>query len=95
VCERVNAWLGRHGKITRYMRPAHRQARLERVIFVMERALDAKLPALLVALLLRARQGIGTTTSALDMAYKALKQLLGPNEDPVGCRDPVQVNSPV
>lgn len=73
------------------MRPAHRQARLERAIFIMERALDAKLPALLVAMLVRARRGICTTTSALDKAKNALLELLGPGDDQVGSRTLMQL----
>jgi hypothetical protein len=66
------------------MRPIYRKARLERVIFMMERDLDAKLPAMLVALLLRARRGVTTTNSELQAARKRLLQLLQPHTEQVG-----------
>jgi hypothetical protein len=85
VCERANAVLGPHGKITRYMHGTHREARLERVMLLMERSTDAKLPALLVALLMRARKGEQDATAKRERAKSELLQLLanGPSTSEV------------
>lgn len=76
VCEVVNAKLAPHGKITRYMRGANREARLEAVLLKHERELTAKLPAVLTNMLMRARKEIITVKGQLNTATTTLKALV-------------------
>jgi hypothetical protein len=86
VCEGINAILGPHGLITRYMRGANREARLERAALLYERSLDSKLPAVLVDMILRAADEQQQNQLELDAAVADLVQALQHDGAQVGCR---------
>jgi hypothetical protein len=76
VCEQVNATLAPHGLITQYNSGPHREGRLERVVLLRERDLDADLPAQQVHKLLRAATEADANATKLQDAVATLQQLL-------------------
>jgi hypothetical protein len=76
LSERVNARIAALGLVTRYMHGTNREGRLERTLFLHERALDERLHLVLVDMVLRAHSELDVTREELKAATTQLQHML-------------------
>jgi hypothetical protein len=71
----VNAFLGSYGKVTQYMGPTNREAKLERMAFRYTRRLDATMPNLLWGMLIRTQKEQAQVAKELGEKERELRAM--------------------